>query len=423
MRTEVQKIVESINAFNKDLYYKNEILPELFKLQLQVSAIAYDKDEKSLEKESPKIYEVVEFLKAENKLFGNVADRQLKQFEKESAKLCNRIKNESSGIRGEKRLFEQLDSMPYSDGVMKNVEIFDEDMGSTEFDAVMIMKNGILIVEAKNTAKNVYVNSNGGFYTCGTYERKNFNIEDKMIRKQKILSKVLEKAGIYNIEIKSCVVLTNEKKDLKASNSNARVKVCLLGMLEYYVEQLEKQNPTLSSEQINSIYKAIDMARCERQYPFMDFDAQRYKNNFAELMVILNEKKRERYIEQEQSMLQQTQYYDQPQQPMSQQQYYDQPQQPMSQQQQYYDQPQQSMSQQSQYYDQMQQPTQLQPEVWNGLQPQSTVSKCFDVIQSTFEAGIEVLPTVLKHTIDIAIMGACLSYPIARIFSKKETLF
>ena len=410
MRTEVQKIVESINAFNKDLYYKNEILPELFKLQLQVSAIAYDKDEKSLEKESPKIYEVVEFLKAENKLFGNVADRQLKQFEKESAKLCNRIKNESSGIRGEKRLFEQLDSMPYSDGVMKNVEIFDEDMGSTEFDAVMIMKNGILIVEAKNTAKNVYVNSNGGFYTCGTYERKNFNIEDKMIRKQKILSKVLEKAGIYNIEIKSCVVLTNEKKDLKASNSNARVKVCLLGMLEYYVEQLEKQNPTLSSEQINSIYKAIDMARCERQYPFMDFDAQRYKNNFAELMVILNEKKRERYIEQEQSMLQQTQYYDQPQQPMSQQQ-------------QYYDQPQQSMSQQSQYYDQMQQPTQLQPEVWNGLQPQSTVSKCFDVIQSTFEAGIEVLPTVLKHTIDIAIMGACLSYPIARIFSKKETLF
>ena len=410
MRTEVQKIVESINAFNKDLYYKNEILPELFKLQLQVSAIAYDKDEKSLEKESPKIYEVVEFLKAENKLFGNVADRQLKQFEKESAKLCNRIKNESSGIRGEKRLFEQLDSMPYSDEVMKNVEIFDEDMGSTEFDAVMIMKNGILIVEAKNTAKNVYVNSNGGFYTCGTYERKNFNIEDKMIRKQKILSKVLEKAGIYNIEIKSCVVLTNEKKDLKASNSNARVKVCLLGMLEYYVEQLEKQNPTLSSEQINSIYKAIDMARCERQYPFMDFDAQRYKNNFAELMVILNEKKRERYIEQEQSMLQQTQYYDQPQQPMSQQQ-------------QYYDQQQQSMSQQSQYYDQMQQPTQLQPEVWNGLQPQSTVSKCFDVIQSTFEAGIEVLPTVLKHTIDIAIMGACLSYPIARIFSKKETLF
>lgn len=441
MGTEVQNIVANIDAFNKPLYYKNEILPELLKLQLQISAIAYGEDEESLKGENPKIYEVVDYLEFENRLFENAADRQLKHFKEGSTKLCNRIKNEISGRRGEKKLFEKIESKAYSNRVLKNVEL-NEEMGTTELDAVVILKNGILIIEAKNTAKNVYVDSKGDLFTYGSYDKKKGNIEEKMIRKQKILSKVLEKAGIHNVTIQSCVVLTNEKVELKAQNT--RVKVCLLGMFNDYVEQLEKSNPILSNDQMKSIYKAIEMAKCECQYPFNDFDVQKYKKDFAELMVILNEKQRELDIALEQPISQQSQFensvqksqnWKQVQQPTRQQtqsksqtdlefeRIFGKPkqqteQQSIIQQSRYRD-----SVQQSQYCSQMKQPIPQQPEFWSGLQPQSRADKCFDLIQSATELGKEAIPTILKCAGVAAMITVGLSHPVMSSLLKKRLLF
>lgn len=425
MGTEVQNIVANIDAFNKPLYYKNEILPELLKLQLQISAIAYGEDEESLKGEKPKIYEVVNYLKKRNKDHGNIADRQLIKFEEESNVLCNRIKNEISGRIGEKSLFAEIRSMSYSDKILTNVEL-DENTGKTELDAVLIMKSGILILEAKNTAKIVSINSKGAAITYGKQSKPHGNIEDKMLRKEQILREALNKAGISDATIRSCIVLTNNKVEL-GKTKNTRVKVCLLDGLEWYLEELDGLAAIFSEEQMNFAYKAIKNAKCTRPYPFNDFDVQKYKRDFAKLMVMLNESK-----EREESTLQQSQYVETVQQKS---QYWNQEQQPTMQQTQYYDQVQQPMIQQTQYYDQAQQPmlqqsqygeTAQQQQYWSQMQqpmPQYRANKCFDILESAFEAGIEVMPTILKYVGAAAMITVGLSHPVMSFLLKKRLLF
>ena len=83
----------------------------------------------------------------------------------ESSKiLCNLIKAEISGNRGEYKAFKTLEYLQSQNKVMRNVELSHGET-RTEIDALVITPKCLTIVEVKNTSKNnLLIDEDGNYY-------------------------------------------------------------------------------------------------------------------------------------------------------------------------------------------------------------------------------------------------------------------
>ena len=229
-----------------------------------------------------RIWDVERHLEQLNQECEHVADEELQRFQEGSKTLCNLIKAEISGNKGEYKAFKALEYIRSQNRVIKNMELSDGNV-RTELDAVVITPKCLTIVEVKNTSKNIFIDEEGNYYRTGEFIRWDCNIAEKMSVKESLLRKALEAAGFGHIQIRSVVVFTNNR--IEVQNKYRQIRTCFVSQLAYIIDDYRLED-IISMGEMDQIQNAVEAAECKETYP-MDFDVQQYKADFANLMATL----------------------------------------------------------------------------------------------------------------------------------------
>ncbi len=249
----------------------------MFNLQQEVVRLTFN--EEHADTANLKIWDVENHLEQLNEECGHVADEELQRFKDGSKVLCNLIKAEISGSRGESKAFRALDYVKSRNLVLKNVELTDGDH-RTELDAVVITPAAITIIEVKNTAKNIFIDDQGSYYRTGEFLKWDCDIAGKMNLKVELLRKSLAGSEFESMHIESVVVFTNNR--IEVQNKCQSIKTCFVSQLPYIIDGLRGEC-SLSDEKMHAVRVAIEEAACHESYPF-EFDVQQYKKDFVVLM-------------------------------------------------------------------------------------------------------------------------------------------
>ncbi len=280
----VNELITSMNSFGKEVYHKSELLDEMFALQSEIVNLTFNEDHATTA--DLKIWDVEKHLEQLNSECGNVADVEFEKFKSGCKVLCNLIKAEISGNRGEHKAFRTLAYLQKDHIILKNVELKDEDL-RTEVDAVVINPAGITIIEVKNTSRDIFIDEEGNYYRTGEFLNWDCNILEKLELKEKLIRKALTKDGIGNAEIKRIVVFTDSR--IKVQNKCSKVKTCFVSQIAYIIDDLVGDK-YINRVEMEHIEEAINESKCKEAYPF-NFDVAQFKSDFATLMVILEEAK------------------------------------------------------------------------------------------------------------------------------------
>ena len=274
------ELMAAMQSFNKETYHKSEILSEMLNLQQEIVRLTFNEEHADIA--NLKIWDVENHLKQMNEECGHVADEELQRFMNGSKILCNLIKAEISGNRGESKAFRTLDFVKSRNLVLKNVELTDGDR-RTELDAVVITPVAITIIEVKNTARNIFIDNHGNYYRTGEFLKWDCDIAGKMKLKAELLRKALAGTEFENLHIESIVVFTDSR--IEVQNKCQSIRTCFVSQLSYIIDAL-RGGSSLSDEKMLAVKALIEEAACHESYPFR-FDAQQYKKDFAVLMATL----------------------------------------------------------------------------------------------------------------------------------------
>lgn len=278
--TRVQELITSIKAFEKETYHKSEILDEMLALQSEIVNLTFNGEHAAIAE--LKIYDVERHLEQLNEECGHVADEALQRFINGSKELCNLIKAEISGRRGETKAFRTLEYLRSQNVVLKNVELEDGNL-RTEFDAVIITPKCITIVEVKNTGKNIFIDEEGNYYRTGEFLKWDCDIAGKMSVKETLLRKALEDADITDVKIQGVVVFTNNR--IEVQNKYSKLRTCFVSQLNHIIDGFQGEK-VFTEVDMNRIKEVVEMAECKEYYP-ADFDAEQYKMDFATVMATI----------------------------------------------------------------------------------------------------------------------------------------
>lgn len=280
--TRVQELMAAMNSFGKEAYHKSEILGEMLALQSEIVNLTFNGDHAATAE--LKIYDVERHLEQLNEECGNVADESLQRFIAGSKILCNLIKAEISGNKGEYKAFRTLEYLKSKNIVLKNVELTDGEL-RTELDAVVVTPKCITIVEVKNTGKNIFIDETGNYYRTGEFLKWDCDIAGKMEVKENLLRKALEDAGITDVKVQGVVVFTNNR--IEVQNKYSALRTCFVSQLAYIIDGFRGES-IFEEEDMERIQTAIESAECKEYYP-AEFDAEQYKLDFATVMATLEE--------------------------------------------------------------------------------------------------------------------------------------
>ncbi len=278
----VNELKASMKSFGKDAYYKNELLDEMFSLQSDIVTLTFNEDH--ADTANLKIWDVERHLEQMNENCGNVADEELRRFKSGSWKLCNLIKAEISGNRGEYKAFRNLGNLKSENIILKNVELKDGDF-RTELDAIVITPYGVTIVEVKNTSRNIFIDEEGNYYRTGEFLNWDCNIAQKMDMKEDLLRKALANAGMENVVVNKIVVFTDSR--IVVQNKHPQLRTCFVSQLTYIIDGFRSQM-NISREEMEEMEGSIREVECKEAYP-VGFDVEQYKTDFATLMTVLEE--------------------------------------------------------------------------------------------------------------------------------------
>lgn len=278
----ISELIASMKSFCKDRYQREELLTEMFTLQKEIVELTFNGEHASTA--DLKIWDVEKHLAQMNEECGGIANEALQQFKDSSKTFCNLIKAEISGTRGEARAFRALQFIRNKSIILKNIELCDGDL-RTELDAVVIMQGTIVIVEVKNTSKDIFIDENGDYYRTGEFLRWDCNIAEKMATKETLLRRALEREGIQDVQLKSIVVFTDNR--IEVHNKYSSIKTCFGSQLAYMIDGLSVDRST-PDDRLVQMENAIRNAETKEAYPF-EFDVDRYKREFATLMATLEE--------------------------------------------------------------------------------------------------------------------------------------
>lgn len=278
----IEEMMAAMKSFGKDKYQKSELLSEMFALQQEIVELTFNGEHASTA--DLRIWDVERHLEQMNQDCGNVANEALQAFKNGSKTLCNLIKAEVSGARGEAKAFRTLQYIRNKNIVLRNVELCDGDL-RTELDAVVITPGSIVIVEVKNTAKDIFIDENGDYYRTGEFLRWDCNIAEKMLTKEDLLRKALESKGIQNVQLRSVVVFTDNR--IEVQNKYSFIRTCFVSQLAYIINGF-KGGRVMTDEEMEQAESAIKEAESKEAYPF-EFDVKQYKRDFATLMATLED--------------------------------------------------------------------------------------------------------------------------------------
>lgn len=276
----VEELMAGMKSFGKDGYHKRELLREMFALQQEIVELTFSGEHAATAE--LKIWDVEKHLEQLNEECGHVADEELQKFMESSKILCNLIKAEISGNKGEYKAFKTLEYLRSQNRVLRNVELSDGER-RTEIDALVITPKCLTIVEVKNTSKNILIDEDGNYYRTGEFLKWDCNIAEKMATKEELLRKVLEAAGYGHIRIRSVVVFTNNR--IEVQNKFAQLRTCFVNHLAYVIDGF-RLDESITMHDMDSVQSIVENARCQEVYPF-EFDARQYQADFANLLATL----------------------------------------------------------------------------------------------------------------------------------------
>lgn len=277
----VNELLNSIEAFSKESFYKEEVLPECFKLQDELVKLVFA--EEHAEYGHYRLNDVLNHFRQKNEELGHVADPELSEFEADSNDMTNEIKGRISGERGEQKVFRALENLKVSHRIMKNVEFTTPEGERTEIDAVVITPKGVFIVEVKNTSRDIFIDDKGDYYRTGRYNRFDSHIGEKMECKERLLRNALQKQGLTNINIEKLVVFTNSQ--IEVANEYESLQICFLSQLCYKINSYRGES-TYSEETMRRFEESIEQGRCKEEYP-IDVNVDKLKYDFAVVMATL----------------------------------------------------------------------------------------------------------------------------------------
>ncbi len=278
----VIELQSSMKAFEKSAYHKSEILSELLKLQKEMVELTFDEGHANTA--DLRLYDVERHLQTLNEERGHVADKELEVFMNDCKMVCNMIRAEISGNKGEYKAFKSLEYLRRKNIVLRNVELSEGDL-RTELDAVVINSAGITIVEVKNTGKDIHIDAKGDYYSTGEFLRLDCNIAEKMSIKEKLLANVISLVGGEEVCIQSVVVFTNSH--IEVHNECNQVKTCFVSMLNRTIDDF-RSGQYLDDDAMLQISSAIEAA-ANKEFYSLDFDVMQFKKDFAIVMAILEE--------------------------------------------------------------------------------------------------------------------------------------
>lgn len=276
----IEELMAGMKSFSKEGYHKSELLGEMFALQQEIVELTFSEGHAATAE--LKIWDVEKHLEQLNEECNHVADEELQNFIESSKILCNLIRAEISGNRGEYKAFKTLEYLQSQNRVLRNVEL-KNGATRTEIDALVITPKCLTIVEVKNTSKNILIDEDGNYYRTGEFLKWDCNIAEKMAVKEELLRNVLEAAGFRHLCIRSVVVFTNNR--IEVHNKFPQLRTCFVNHLAYVIDgfRLEENIPLTDMDCIQSV---VENAMCREAYPF-EFDARQYQADFATLLATL----------------------------------------------------------------------------------------------------------------------------------------
>lgn len=276
-----KELMEAMKAFEREKFYKGELLQELLDLQNEIVNLTFN--EIHSENGDLRLYDVERHMKQMNDDQGNLADEELQLFHEGCSVIVNAIRAEISGNRGEYKTMKTLEHLQGKHLILRNTELRSGDL-RTELDAIVITQKAVFIVEVKNTGKNIFIDEEGNYYRTGEFLRWDCNIGEKMKLRETMLRETLGRFGFENVPIESIVVFTNNR--IEVQNKCKGIRTCFLGQLCHIIESKTGEK-LLSEHEMNNIDHAIDAARYKEAYPFTEYDIPGFKQNFAVLMAKL----------------------------------------------------------------------------------------------------------------------------------------
>ncbi len=271
------KLLESLNAMNKESYSREELIPEMLRLQEQLANLTFGS---TVSEHEYRMIDIYNELLSMNVNARFPATYELNKYRKLSIAFNEEIRGIKAGKYGEDLAYNALKRMNSNHVVLRNLELNDGD-NHTEIDLLVIKKGIVTIVEVKNTKTNAFIDSEGAYFKKKNYNKlmdchlgKKMNIREIMIRN------ILDKNGYQDMKIKKVVVFT---KNIQIHNEYNGFETCYLSDLAYTIDEFYSPKIQFTKD-MEKIAELIQQEDTNSYYP-TEVDIKALKETFIEILL------------------------------------------------------------------------------------------------------------------------------------------
>lgn len=267
--------LESLSAMNKECYSREELLPEMLKLQDQFAGLIFKSTDGNY-----RMTDIYNELLDRNKKAGSPADNELKKYRNLSESFNQEICGYKSGRRGEDLAYSALGKMKSEHIILRNLEL-DDGENHTEIDLLVIKKGVVTIVEVKNTRTDAFIDSEGIYLKKKGYNKIfDCNLGSKMNLREQMIRNILDKNGYEDMKIKQVVVFT---KNIQIHDEYDGFETCYLWDLAYTIDEFYSSKIQFMKE-IESVGNLIQKEDINSYYP-TKLDIKELKETFIEVLI------------------------------------------------------------------------------------------------------------------------------------------
>lgn len=275
--TKRESLLSSLKGLSKDVYSREELLPEMDQLEKEMAQIVFE-DGLDIPAEYVHMSYIMKHLHEMNNAAGNVADQELKRLSRLASIFSNHVRAQQSGITGEDRVEQYLDYMKSNHVVLRNLQLSDG-VHNTEIDFLVLKQGVATIVEVKNSKRDIYIDEVGDMYKIGRYENFDSHLGAKMDFRAEVIKQLLKDAGFENMKIEKVVVFTNNR--IQVQKDYRGFRVCFLSRLPHLIDDFYGTGVIQFTKHLQQIADFIQSKDLNEYYPF-DMDIQEFKEAFVD---------------------------------------------------------------------------------------------------------------------------------------------
>ena len=290
---EVKKYFDTQEIFTRDDYTFSEYADQLLKFQSAAADLVMEDDENT---EYVRIADIISrcerIAREKNLLWDRKVHNGLVGLEQVKKSIAVTM----AGISGEKRVSKAFQYVSRPDArYYKNIYITDGHK-ETEMDAVIVTKNGLIILEIKNAKEDITIDPEGRILFNNSSCYHDISIGDKMSMKRNLLRKRMEEEFRANgigkeLVIDSILVFsTPNGTRINVSDQFRQEQYCFRGSLFKRIDGFES-GVDYSDEDIENIYAILEGMEANQKRFGTDCDMHEIISNFADAYEVLSYEK------------------------------------------------------------------------------------------------------------------------------------